>query len=123
MTTDAAAAILTQSVDGKHTMLCVKHKGQPFGDDRKFVLSLCSKKAWLDAPDADIVQFKQVLKRRRIEIVQCLVSKMLTYSIGRQLETIDRGEVDRIVKALGGENARLRDMIHAVVTSDLFLHN
>ena len=74
-------------------------------------------------PIADIVQFKQVLKRRRIEIVQCLVSKMLTYSIGRQLETIDRGEVDRIVKALGGENARLRDMIHAVVTSDLFLHN
>ena len=72
---------------------------------------------------ADIVEFKQMLKRRRIQIVQCLVSKMLTYAMGRQLETIDRGEVDRIVAALGGEDARLRDMIHEVVKSDLFLNN
>ena len=61
MTTDAAAAILTQSVDGNHAMLCVKRRGQPFGDERKFVLSLRSKQAWLDATDADIVRFKQIL--------------------------------------------------------------
>ena len=72
---------------------------------------------------ADIVEFKQMLKRRRIQIVQCLVSKMLTYAIGRQLETLDRGEVDRIVEALGGEDARLRDMVHEIVKSDLFLNN
>ena len=74
-------------------------------------------------PIADIVEFKQMLKRRRIQIVQCLVSKMLTYSMGRQLETLDRGEVDRIVAALGGENARLRDMVHEIVKSELFLKN
>ena len=48
---------------------------------------------------------------------------MLTYAIGRQLETLDRGEVDRIVEALGGEDARLRDMVHEIVKSDLFLNN
>ncbi|HBV64788.1 MAG TPA: hypothetical protein DEF45_17390, partial [Rhodopirellula sp.] len=44
-------------------------------------------------------------------------------AMGRQLETVDRGEVDRIVAALGGEDARLRDMIHEVVKSDLFLND
>jgi hypothetical protein len=72
---------------------------------------------------ADIVEFKQMLKRRRIQIVQCLASKMLTYAIGRRLETLDRGDMDQIVKALGGEDARLRDMVHEIVKSDLFLHN
>lgn len=72
---------------------------------------------------ADIVEFKQMLKRRRIQIVQCLASKMLTYAIGRRLETIDRGELDRIVEASGGEDARLRDMVQEIVTSKLFLSN
>ena len=72
---------------------------------------------------ADIVEFKQMLKQRRIQIVQCLASKMLTYAMGRQLETLDRGEVDRIVEALGGKDARLRDMVHEIVKSDLFLNN
>ena len=74
-------------------------------------------------PIADIVEFKQMLKRRRVQIVQCLVSKMLTYSIGRQLETVDRGQVNQIVEALGGEDARLREMVHKIVQSDLFLNN
>ena len=71
----------------------------------------------------DIVEFKQMLKRHRIQIVQCLTSKMLTYAIGRRLETLDRGEVDRIVTALGGEEAHLRDMVHEIVNSSLFLNN
>ena len=71
----------------------------------------------------DIVEFKQMVMRRKIQVAQCLASKLLTYAIGRQLETMDRGDVDQIVEALGGEDARLRDMIHEVVKSDLFLNN
>ncbi|MDA7878618.1 DUF1588 domain-containing protein, partial [bacterium] len=72
---------------------------------------------------ADIVEFKQMLMRRRIQIVQCLASKMMTYAIGRRMEPIDRGEMNQIVDALGGEDARLRDMVHEIVKSDLFLNN
>ena len=71
----------------------------------------------------DIVEFKQMLKQRRIQIVQCLVTKMLTYAIGRRLDPTDRGELDKIVKLLGGKDARLRRMVHEVVKSDLFLTN
>ena len=71
----------------------------------------------------DIVEFKQMVMRRKIQVAQCLASKLLTYAIGRQLEAVDRGDVDQIVETLGGEDARLRDMIHEVVKSDLFLNN
>ena len=48
---------------------------------------------------------------------------MMTYAIGRRMEPIDRGEMNQIVDALGGEDARLRDMVHEIVKSDLFLNN
>ena len=70
---------------------------------------------------ADIVAFKKMLKERKPLIVSCLTKKMLTYATGRHLETIDRGEVDRVVAELGKKGDRLRDLIHLVVDSDIFL--
>jgi hypothetical protein len=46
---------------------------------------------------------------------------MLTYATGRKLEAIDRGEVNRIVQELAGNGAHLRDLVHLVVQSDIFL--
>ena len=46
---------------------------------------------------------------------------MLTYATGRHLEAVDRGEVDRIVAELKKKDDRLRDLIHLVVQSDVFL--
>ena len=46
---------------------------------------------------------------------------MLTYATGRHLEPIDRGEVDRLVAELGKKEDRLRDLVHLVVQSDVFL--
>ena len=47
---------------------------------------------------ADIVEFKEMLtKRQRKPVVSCLTKKLLTYATGRHLESVDRGEVDRIV--------------------------
>jgi hypothetical protein len=70
---------------------------------------------------ADIVGFKKMLKERKPLIVSCLTKKMLTYATGRHLEAVDRGEVDRIVAALSKKDDRLRDLIHLVVQSDIFL--
>ena len=54
-------------------------------------------------------------------VISCLTKKMLTYATGRHLEAVDRGEVDRIVAELGQKENRLRDLIHLVVKSDIFL--
>ena len=69
----------------------------------------------------DIIEFKQMLKDRKHLVVSCLTKKMLTYATGRHLEAVDRGEVDRIVAELGKKDNRLRDLIHLVVKSDIFL--
>ena len=49
---------------------------------------------------ADIVEFKKMLMKRKLLVARCLTEKMLTYATGRQLETVDRGEVDLIVSEL-----------------------
>jgi len=54
--------------------------------------------------------------------VQCLTEKMLTYATGRRLEATDRGEINRIIRDLGKNQNRLRDLVHLVVKSDLFLN-
>jgi hypothetical protein len=70
---------------------------------------------------ADIVEFKKMLLDRQPLVVRCLTEKMLTYATGRKLEAIDRGEVNRIVQELAGNGAHLRDLVHLVVQSDIFL--
>ena len=46
---------------------------------------------------------------------------MLTYATGRRLEPIDRGEVNKITTALAKNGNRLRDLVHLVATSEIFL--
>ena len=70
---------------------------------------------------SDIVEFKKMLMERKKLVVGCLTKKMLTYATGRQLEAVDRGEVDRIVAELGKKENRLGDLIHLVVNSRIFL--
>jgi hypothetical protein len=47
---------------------------------------------------------------------------MLTYATGRLLEAGDRGEIDRITAELKKDGNRLRDLVHLVVQSKLFLN-
>ena len=70
---------------------------------------------------ADIVAFRKMLMERKHLIVRCLTKKMLTYATGRHLEAVDRGEIDRITTELSKKEDRLRDLIHLVVQSDVFL--
>ena len=70
---------------------------------------------------ADIVEFKKMLMNRKHLIVRCLTKKMLIYATGRHLEPVDRGEIDRITAELSKKEDRLRDLIHLVVQSEIFL--
>ena len=69
----------------------------------------------------DINEFKAMLLDRESEVVRCLTTKLLTYATGRMLESEDRGEVNRIVSELETDGYRLRDLIHFIVDSELFL--
>ncbi len=71
---------------------------------------------------ADIIEFKKMLKEREPQIVRCLTEKMLTYGTGRRLEATDRGKINRILEELDKKENRLRDLVHLVVKSDLFLN-
>ena len=69
----------------------------------------------------DIVAFKKMLLSREHDVTRCLTEKLLTYSSGRVLEPVDRGEVNRIVKELQGKDGGLRDLIKLVTESAIFL--
>jgi hypothetical protein len=60
------------------------------------------------------------MEKRQL-VVRCLTEKMLIYATGRKLEVLDRGEVDRIVEELNKNDNRLRNLVHLVATSELFL--
>jgi hypothetical protein len=47
---------------------------------------------------------------------------MLTYATGRLLEAGDRGETNRITSELEKDGNRLRDLVHLVVQSKIFLN-
>ena len=70
---------------------------------------------------ADIVAFKQMLLKREPDFARCLTEKMLTYATGRRLEPIDRGEINRLTTALAQNGNRLRDLVHLIATSEIFL--
>lgn len=70
----------------------------------------------------DVIEFKAALLEREPQVVRCLTKKMLTYSTGRLLEPGDRAELDRIVSELKKKGNRLRDLVHLVVQSDIFLN-
>ena len=69
----------------------------------------------------DIIGFKKLLLTRERDVVRCLTEKLLTYASGRRLEPSDRGEVERIVDEIEKKGNRLRDLIHLVVRSEIFL--
>ena len=70
----------------------------------------------------DLVEFKAMLMERESQVAHCLTEKMLTYATGRLLEVGDRGEIDRITAELKKNGYRLRDLVHLVVQSKIFLN-
>ncbi|HJT75703.1 MAG TPA: DUF1592 domain-containing protein, partial [Gemmataceae bacterium] len=63
---------------------------------------------------------KKVLEGRSEEFCRCLGEKMLTYALGRGLESYDQCTVDRIVKALKKDNYRFSALVLEVVKSEPF---
>lgn len=65
-------------------------------------------------------ELKKILLGNKPQFVRCLTEKMLTYALGRGLESADRCTVDDIVKRVTLENYKFSSLVKAVVKSEPF---
>jgi hypothetical protein len=69
----------------------------------------------------DASQLMEILAEdKRDDFCRCLVKKMLTYALGRGLQSYDRCAVDAIVKQLAENEYRFSGLIIGIVTSAPF---
>ncbi len=61
-----------------------------------------------------------LVEEKKTEFCRCLTKKMLTYALGRGLESYDRCAVNRIVEALEKDDYRFQTLINEIVVSDPF---
>jgi hypothetical protein len=61
-----------------------------------------------------------LLKGRRDQFVRCLISKMMTYALGRGLEYYDRPAINTIDRAMKGDGDRFSRLIVEVCKSEPF---
>lgn len=70
----------------------------------------------------DVKQYKQLLKSRKEQVARHLISQLVVFSTGAEIQFADRVEIDKIVKACRASDFGFRTMIHEVIKSDLFLN-
>lgn len=71
---------------------------------------------------ADVREFKRHLYESTEQVVRNVVSRLIEFSTGGEIEFADRDEVERIVLATKDNGYPLRSLIHHVVASRLFLN-
>ena len=68
-------------------------------------------------------EFRTLIAADTTTFKRCLTQKLLTYAIGRRLNSGDRSSIDKISKQMVGTEKGLRDLIQAVIASESFLNN
>jgi hypothetical protein len=68
----------------------------------------------------DVRSFKAALLSRRDQCARCFVEKLLVFALGRELTVADRPQIRQIVEGTAADGYRVRDLVLACVTSELF---
>lgn len=68
----------------------------------------------------NVAEFKKLLVERRERFARCLVEKLLTMALGRELDVADRPAIRKILAAAAPEGYRLRDLVVLCCESELF---
>ncbi len=61
-----------------------------------------------------------LVEEKRDEFCRCLVRKLLTYALGRELQSFDRCAVNEILDDLKKQDYRFRALVTSIVLSDPF---
>ncbi|HQW30542.1 MAG TPA: DUF1585 domain-containing protein, partial [Verrucomicrobiales bacterium] len=70
---------------------------------------------------ASLSEFKKLLLAADDHVARAMTEKLLTFATGRGMGFSDRAAIDRLVEQSKVKGHTLRDLIHAVVQSEIFL--
>lgn len=70
---------------------------------------------------ASLSEFKKLLLAADDRVARAMTEKLLTFATGRGMGFSDRAAIDRLVEQSKVKGHTLRDLIHAVVQSEIFL--
>ncbi len=65
-------------------------------------------------------ELKAILKTRKDQFSRCLTEKMLTYAVGRGMESYDKCAMDQIVASLAKNDCRFSSLVIEIVKSEPF---
>jgi hypothetical protein len=68
---------------------------------------------------SDLAEYKRLLLAEPDVFTRALTGKIAVYAAGRPMGFSDRPELERITRSVAAKGQGLRDLIHAVVHSDL----
>jgi len=69
---------------------------------------------------ASMKEFQKILLADQDRVARCVAEKLLTFGTGRAMNFADRGEIDRIVAQSKARGHGMRDLVLAVVQSEIF---
>ncbi len=70
---------------------------------------------------ATFQEFRDRLAQDEVRLAKAVVRKLLTFATGRELGFSDRPEVAKIVRESAADGYKMRDLIHRITTSQIFL--
>jgi len=70
----------------------------------------------------DFRAYRDYLAKHDDRLARAFAGKLLTFATGRELGFSDRAELDRIVADTAQNKHRLRDLLHRVIASEIFLN-
>ncbi len=65
-------------------------------------------------------QMRAVLLDSMPAVSRCLIDKIMTYALGRGMQTYDKRTLDQIQRTLAADDYRFQTLIHEVVMSPAF---
>ncbi|MEZ5384024.1 MAG: DUF1592 domain-containing protein [Prosthecobacter sp.] len=69
---------------------------------------------------ASFADLQKLLLADQDRVARCIIEKLLVFATGRPMGFSDRAEIDRILTASKTKGHSMRDLIHAVVQSEVF---
>lgn len=69
---------------------------------------------------ANLADLQKLLLADQDRVARCVIEKLLVFATGRPMGFSDRSEIDRILAASKAKGHAMRDLIHAVVQSEIF---
>ena len=71
---------------------------------------------------ADIGEFKKHLLEDKEQIARNFISRLTVYATGAEIQFADREKIEAILKRTAKDDYPVRDIIHEIVQSELFMH-